>query len=879
MLEHPQGNVTFLFSDVEASTRLLVRDPVAAGQALDRHHALLRASIEAHRGEVFETVGDAVYAAFARPSDAVAAALDGQRALAAEPWSGAQPVRVRMGLHTGEVEERAHGHYFGVPLFRAARLMAIGHGGQVLLSSVTAALVSSNLPERAGLQNLGQHRLKDFSEPEPVFQLVHPDLRANFPLLKGHDQRLHHVPTPATALVGREHQVAAITDRLLDKDVRLLTLTGPGGVGKTRLSLAVAAEAQAAFTDGVYFVPLAAVRDWVLVVPAIAQALGIQEVGERSLLDSLWTFLQPRTALLVLDNFEQVVGAAAELAQLIGACPQLKLLVTSRTVLRLYGEREYVVPPLTLPDSADWTRVAGAPESEAVRLFADRARAVRPDFTVGNGQALAVAEICRRLDGLPLAIELAAARVRLLPPDLMLARLDRRMPLLTGGARDLPERHATLHNAIAWSYDLLDEHDKSLFRRLSVFENGWTLDAAEAVCTADGDFGSVLDGLDSLAAQSLIRSDVSDRAPRFRMLETIREFASEQLQASGECTSYRRIHAAWYTHQVLLAESSLRGPDQHETLRRLEDEHDNIRAAIRFSIESQAVDLGLSLGGVMGRFWLVRGYLSEGSLWLERLLSLPTDTAGPSVLAKVFNAAGNLAAGFGNYDQATVYHQQALALRRELGDQRATAQSLHNLAALSLQHHDHLAARRLFQESLELRREVGDSAGIARTLQGLSVVAREASDFEQIASLSEQALAAAQQVGDAELIALAQISQAYLAQVGGDEVRALELLRKSLEIFTSLGDMREVAECLELVAGCYVRQGRDTAACHLLGAAELLLERSGLRAAPTERFGFDTTIGLVRAGLSEADFRAAWQEGRAMQREQWLTLALEHSGA
>src|SRR5215216_756370 len=607
------GKITFLFTDVEGSTSLWERKPKAMSEALSRHDEILRTVIEAHNGHVFKTVGDAFHATFSAAPDALEAALEAQRVLLHETWDLTGPLRVRMALHTGVAEERDE-DYFGPTLNRVARLLSAGHGGQILLSLATTELVRDGLPDDSGLRDLGERRLKDLSSPERVFQITAPGLRSEFPPLETLDIRRNNLPAQPTPLVGRERELEEVLALLRRSYVRLLTFTGPGGTGKTRLGLQAAAELTDEFEDGVFFVALAAIADPTLVAPAIARTLGLTESGNQPQEELLEGYLRERQVLLVLDNFEQVLESASLLDALLSAAPGLKVLATSRTALRLYGEHEFPVPPLSLPDTGSLPPIEGLTRFEAVRLFVDRARAIRPDFSLTEENASAVIEICSRLDGLPLAIELAAARIKLLPPQAMLSRLDNRLKLLTGGARNLPERQRTLRNAIAWSYEMLDEGEKTLFARLAVFSGGSTLEGIEAVCDPQGDLPvEALEGVSSLLDKSLLRQEEGQGAePRLMMLETIREFASQRLEESGEAEQLRKSHADYCIALAEEAEAGLQGSEQESWLERLDPEHDNMRSALAWAMEQGMTELGLFLAGALRPFWYARGYLDEG---------------------------------------------------------------------------------------------------------------------------------------------------------------------------------------------------------------------------------------------------------------------------
>ena len=527
MAEMPRGTVAFLFTDVENSSALWERDGAAMMSALARHVSLLREAVSAHGGVLFKTVGDGTQSAFPTAPAALCAALTAQRALLAEPWPDELgPLRACMAIHAGEAEPRG-GDYLAAPLNRLSRLLGMARGGQILLTEAVEQLAQDGLPPGGSLQELGEMRLRDLKRAERVFVLVHPDLPQDIDLPVASDQRTRHFPPSLTPFLGREEQISAIAELVAAPNVHLVTLTGPGGIGKTRLAIQVGERLASSFAGGAVFVDLSPLRDPAQVLPAIGTALGLREVNAGSLVNQIHGFLAERETLLILDNFEHLLGSAAVVANLLGGS-EVELLVTSRAPLRVQGEHEYLVPTLRLPDHTQRTNAAALATNEAVALFVDRARAVRPDFELTDAIAPIIAEICARLDGLPLAIELAAARIKVLPPAALLSRLERRLPLLTGGRRDAPERQRTLRDTIAWSYDLLDPDECQLFRRLGVFVGGWTMEAAEAVANPEGNL-DVLGGLTSLVEMSLVRLDETESEPRFRMLETIREYAVDRL--------------------------------------------------------------------------------------------------------------------------------------------------------------------------------------------------------------------------------------------------------------------------------------------------------------------------------------------------------------
>jgi predicted ATPase len=635
-------------------------------------------------------------------------------------------VRVRMGLHTGEPEFTPEG-YVGLDVHHVARITSVAHGGQILLSQATRELVEQELPAEVSLRDLGEHRLKDLQRPTHLFQAVIADLPADFPPLKTLDNSPNNLPVQPTPLVGRVREVGVVCALMLRDEVRLVTLTGPGGIGKTRLGLQVAAELSESFADGVFFVDLTPLRHPSLVLPTIAQTLGIQEAPGQSLLERLVEGLRQKQLLLLLDNFEQVLSAAVQVADLLSACPRLNVLVTSRETLHVRAEHEFAVPPLALPDPRHLPELAALAQSEAVALFLERAQATKSDFQLTPTNARAIAEICTHLDGLPLAIELAATRIKLLPPQVLLARLGQGLAVLTSGARDVQARHQTLRHTITWSYDLLNAQEQRLFRRLAVFVGGCTLEAAEAVSTAvDDTDADVLEGMASLLDKSLLqRTERDGEEPRFVMLEIIREYGLEVLASEREAQATRTAHAAYYLALAEQAEPELSGPQQLSWFERLEREHDNLRAALSWFLEQDSErrrsELALRFSGALSRFWEIRGYVSEGRRWLERVLDESRGVRS-AVRAKALVGAGALATLQDDFGQAEALCGEGLALYRELGDRRGSATALSCLGYATMMRSNYAAAHALLEEALALFREAGDTGSSVYALHRLASV-------------------------------------------------------------------------------------------------------------------------------------------------------------
>ncbi|MDQ5852092.1 MAG: tetratricopeptide repeat protein, partial [Chloroflexota bacterium] len=694
-----------------------------------------------------------------------------------------------------------------------------------------------------------------------------------------------NLPLPATPFIGREREVAEATALLRRAEVRLLTLTGPGGIGKTRLGLEVAAHLRDDFPDGVFFVSLAPIRNPALVASTITQVLGVREASSQPQMEHLQAYLQDKQVLLVLDNFEQVLEAAPLVAELLGSAPQLEVLVTSRAPLRLAAEREYPVPPLTVPDPKRLPELASLSQYEAVALFIERAQAVKPDFQVTNTNAPAVAEICARLDGLPLAIELAAARSKLLPPQAMLARLSRRLKLLIGGARDLPARQQTLRRTIDWSYSLLEAPEQTLFARLAVFVGGRTLEAIEAVCNADGDLATdPFEGVASLLDKSLLQQAAGPEGePRFVMLETIHEYAWERLQARGEADVLRQRHAEYFLALAERAEPELTGPLLGAWLLRLEAEHGNLRTALQWVLETGAVELALRLGGALWRFWDWRGHWREGRRWLEAVLE--RGNALPATLrVKAVLGAGSFALNQCDYGRAQALLEESLALFRELGDTRGTGSTLNLLGQQATMQGDYGRAQVLFEESLALFRELGDKERISVVLNNLGVAADDQGDYATARACYEESLALAEEVGDTYgvLSVLVNLGLTTLNQhdFAGAKLRFQKTLVQARE---KRGAEVGIAYCLEglaAVAGALATAPEHGAwAAWLFGAAEVLRERLGSPLYAAERAKYEEHVAAARAQLGEAAWEAAWAEGRAMPLEQAIAYALEEAAS
>jgi len=876
----PTGTVTFLFTDIEGSTKLVERLGTAAWtDLLEAHQAIIRAALASATGVEVKTEGDSFFAVFTSAETAVAAAAAMQRALYAHDWPPDAAVRVRMGLHTGEGVIAPDADYVGLDVHRAARVASAAHGGQVVLSDTTRALVSGALPGGTTLRDLGEHRLKDLSRPERISQLVISGVPHEFPPLRTLDATPNNLPVMLTDFIGRE-AVLAEAHRLLER-TRLLTLTGPGGTGKTRLSLQLAADVAERFPDGLYFVALEPISDAALVPSTVAMAMGVQDVSGSSVEDRLRDHLRSRTVLLVLDNMEQVTGAAPFLGDLLRAAPGLTCIVTSRAALRVYGEQEFPVPTLSVPDPAHLPPLEALAQVEGVALFMERARTARPDFRLTEANAPAVARLVAALDGLPLAIELAAARIKVLTPEGILERLAGRLDLLGGGARDLPARQQTLRGAIAWSYDLLDPAIQRLFATIAVFVGGFELEAAEAVCgpgAAGGASLDVLDGLSSLVDQSLLRQDAQHTHPRFVMLETIRSFALERLEADGLASAVRRRHAEYFADFAATAMPHLTARDRTAWLDRVQDDHDNLRAAITFAVETGDAHLGMRLVYALWRFWQSRAHLQEGAERTATVLAIPTDEVRTELRARALEAGGGIAYWHGDLQAGARYYDEALEIAREIGDPHLIADSLYNAAmvrnVLEVNSKDIVEqSMAMLSEAIRLYGETGDQLGAARAMWGLGTAQYFSAEWP-LALDTFRAAEEALSTGDDDFM-----HGWVLHMLGTTEIRlglldpALEHIRGALVNMQAAGETTGLVLVLDDFADYAAATGDLERSLRLIGAGRALEDATGTGlAAATELV---MRRERYRETLRAEDADRLLAEGRAMSLDEAVRYALQ----
>jgi predicted ATPase/class 3 adenylate cyclase len=916
--------LTFLFTDLEHSTPLWEQFPGEMRQASARHDALMRGIIEQHHGRVVKTTGDGFHAVFETPSNGVAAALAGQHAISAEPWPAVTgPLRVRMGLHTGESEAR-DGDYYGPSVNLAARVMGLGHGGQILLSEATAVLIKNRPPPECTLSDLGQHRLKGIAAPARVFQLCHPQLPATFPALKSLATFKHNLHRQLSSFIGREKELADVKRRL--KETQLLTLLGPGGTGKTRLMLQAAEEVIEDYPDGVWLVELAPLTDPDLIPERVAAALNVQEQPGRALLDTLTDYLRRKELLLLLDNVEHVVHAAAGFTeQLLAHCPRLTVLVTGREALFIDGETTVQIPSLSLPMAR--TSLTEVAASEGVQLFLERARAVRADFALTEHNCPIVSEVVRRLDGIPLALELAAARLRMLTIEKISERLTDRFRLLTGGRRTALPRQQTLQALIDWSWQLLDHHERLLLGRLSVFSGGWTLEAAESICGFDPlDQADVFDHLNLLINKSLVTVADVDGEPRYGMLESIRQFAADRLVEAGEGESVRDRHADYFVAFALEAEQHLPRATMVPWVNRIVQELDNLRAVMAWTSEDRPAT-ALRISGALLYHWAFWIHPSEGRGWLETAIEktrplLASDPA-PTLMQDFIKAHIGLAVVqslFSEAQAALDTLEAAIALARESGELEhmtfATAWKANNIAmsrhavpaeldqevrralAISQQHgwlySEGLLTLGVFgqlinqgrfaealpylQKGVELVAQINNPRTNANLLQIQAWLAALQGDTASAEALLLRSIDEFLVINDLRNVLHSRSNLAHLYRRTGRLQAALPLYRETIRLWQDEGSLPAVAHQLECFAYLALAEGKLEAAARLLGRARATrAEHSSLSTDPIEIGEWQQALAQLADAMGEDERDRVLAEGARMSLDEAVSFALAES--
>lgn len=926
----PSGTVTFLFTDIEGSTKLAQEYTDAMPSLLARHNEILKQAIETHNGFVFQIVGDSFSAAFHNASDALNAALLAQQLLHHEAWAPA-PIKVRMGIHTGQAELQENDEYQGyLTLSHAQRLMSAAHGGQVLLSFAAQELVQDGMPDGATLRDMGERQLKDVLRAEHIYQLVVPDLPSEFPPIKTLDIYHHNLPAQMTSFIGRERERKDIKQALAAH--RLVTLTGSGGAGKSRLSLQVGMECLPEFPDGVWLVELAPVTDSGLVSQTLLATFHLREHRQRSTLDVLIDYLRAKTLLLVLDNCEHLIQACAQVSEaLLQACPKLRILASSREALGITGEFAYRVPSLKTPNPENLPPLEQLEKADSIRLFIERAATAKPGFTLTNTNAFSLAQICYRLDGIPLAIELAASRVKVLSPDQIAARLDDRFRLLTGGSRTALPRQQTLRAMIDWSYSLLSEQEKILFRRLAVFVGGWTLEAAESVCVDLGPSDiapyDVLDLLTRLVDKSLVVIEEAAEELRYHRLETIRQYSREKFFETDEVELVRDQHLAYYVEFAELVDTKLKSGEQLLWHNRMAAEQDNLRAALEWGL-TRKPDSALRIAGASNLFWTAGGYSAEGFRWTQRALEqveklpLPADVTDDQRLvarAKALCGQTRLYLSLGDNVSAKRVAEESVALYRQSQDRRGLAFALIVLAypleflgereqaeaalqesysigraegdtyilcrALNRLGHvivdlyqDLSLAQRYVEDSLRLAKEAKLRSQEAQAFEILGFIATHRNDGESARKYLMESVEAYEAIGASFNVILEKSNLAHLERKLGNYERALEYYRETIVAFRDMGQTGAIAHQLECFGFIALAQNENERALQLFAAANALREKSGTFMTPDEQSYFDEQLKNLHTKMDLKQYDAIWFKGHSMKMEDAIQFALDSVG-
>ncbi len=924
-ISFPTGTVTFLFTDIQGSTKLAQEYPDAMPALLARHDEILNRAIQAQNGYVFQIIGDAFCAAFHSANEAILAAVNAQQLLHNEAWTPA-PVKVRMGIHTGKAEIQEKGQYQGyLTLSHVQRLMSAAHGQQVLISQTTQQLIREELPKGVTLRDMGERRLKDMIHAEPMYQLVIDNLPNDFPPIKTLDAYRHNIPAQMTSFIGREKELTEIKQALGSH--RLVTLTGAGGAGKSRLSLQVGIDSLYQFPDGIWLVELAPVTDPALVSQTVLSIFNLREDTHRSALEVLLNYLREKSLLLLLDNCEHLIEACAQLSEsLLQACPQLHILASSREALGIDGEVTYHVPSLNTPNPADLPSLDTLEKVDSIRLFLERATTAKPGFTLTNVNALSLAQICFRLDGIPLAIELAASRVKVLSPEQIAARLDDRFRLLTGGSRTALPRQQTLRATIDWSYSLLSEQEKTLFRRLAVFAGGWTLEAAESVCGEESNGESVLDLLTRLIDKSLVFTEESKEEIRYHRLETIRQYSREKFFETDEVEAVRDRHLDYFVQFAELVDENLKSGDQVLWQRRMSLEQDNLRAALEWGLAKNP-DYALRIAGAANLFWTAGGFSAEGFRWtqkaLEQIEKTPTSksvTKEQRLLARakalrgltrLYLSLGDNANAkrvaeesvalyrqsdyrrglafalvilayplefLGERVQAETALQESYSIARAEGDIYVLCRSLNRLASVIIDlYHDLNLSQHYVEESYRMAKEAGLRSQEAQASEILGLIDIQRNNYDAARLHFKESARVYQEIGSPFNVILEKSNLAHLERTLGNYADALEYYRETILAFRGIAQTGAVSHQLECFGFIALAQNQNERALQLFAAADALREKAETPMTPDEQTYFDEQLRTLREKMEPIKFDSAWSKGHALTIDQAIELALENT--
>jgi predicted ATPase/class 3 adenylate cyclase len=820
------GYATILFTDIQGSTELSQLFPDTMPAAILRHHDILHRCIKENNGYVFEIIGDAFCASFSSAIDAINAAGEIQKKLISEDW-GETPIKIRIGLNSGDVEWNGKGYTGYMTLSRTQRIMSTGHGGQIIISNEVYEKLKDVNQNRYTFRDMGERKLKSIIRPEHLYQVNFEGLPNEFPPLKTLDARPNNLPVQPSSFVGRKKEMSEIK-RLL-KQTHILTLIGSGGTGKSRISIEIGTDMIDDFTHGVWFVELAPLFDPSLASQEIASVFNLKESGDKKLIDVLIEHLKDKQLLLILDNCEHLINECANLTNtLVKNCPNIKIIASTREALKIDGETIYRIPSLSVPVVKGDYSIESLLENDSVRLFTDRALSTKPDFRVTDSNVLFIARLCNNLDGIPFAIELAAARVRSLPVEKIAEKLNDRFKLLTGGSRTALPRQQTLRAMMDWSYELLTDDEKAMLRRLSVFAGGWKLETSEEICSDENvETYEVIDVLGSLIDKSLVVFD--EEKERYFLQETVRQYGIEKLSESSE-DEFKIRHSQFFLSMAEEAEPHLTGSEQRKWTNLLEEEHDNLRVAIgRNSLDMNSEESVVKFGAFLWRFWYIRGYLSEGRKWLKEILGkFKTDSI---YLGNAFRGAGVLARSQGDYLDAKTKYDEALRIYRDIGNKEGIANILNGLALISYEQGNVNESKNMHEQALMMRREINDKRGIASSLHNLGDISSEFGDYVKAKEFYSDALNNWKRIGDKLSLANTMYSMGNAAYNQGEYLEAEKLYKESIEIFREAGDDVGVAYTLSGLGNIAEQQGNHEEAIRILkDALKIFKEAEDMRA-------------------------------------------------